>query len=65
MSTHKDEKTEIWYVMVRYHDWRGEKKQKCKRGFATKRKSTGMGTHLPAERGLGSGYDLRDLPGVV
>ena len=23
--------------MVRYHDWKGEKKQKCKRGFATKR----------------------------
>ena len=37
MSTHKDEKNGTWYVMVRYHDWKGEKKQKCKRGFATKR----------------------------
>ena len=37
MSTHKDEKNGTWYVMVRYHDWKGDKKQKCKRGFATKR----------------------------
>ena len=37
ISTHKDEKNGTWYVMVRYHDWKGEKKQKCKRGFATKR----------------------------
>ena len=29
MSTHKDEKNGTWYVMVRYHDWKGEKKQKC------------------------------------
>ena len=39
MSTHKDEKNGTWYVMVRYHDWKGEKKQKCKRGFATKREA--------------------------
>ena len=31
MSTHKDEKNGTWYVMVRYHDWKGEKKQKCNR----------------------------------
>lgn len=23
--------------MTRYRDWKGERKQKCKRGFATKR----------------------------
>ena len=39
MSTHKDEKNGTWYVMVRYHNWKGEKKQKCKRGFATKREA--------------------------
>ena len=39
MSTHKDEKTGTWYVMVRYRDWKGEKKQKCKRGFAIKREA--------------------------
>lgn len=37
MSTHKDEKNGTWYVMVRYHDWKGVKRQKCKRGFATRR----------------------------
>ena len=24
MSTHKDEKNGTWYVMVRYHDWKGK-----------------------------------------
>ena len=39
MSTHKDEKNGTWYVMVRYHDWKGAKRQKCKRGFATRREA--------------------------
>ncbi len=39
MSVYKDEKTGNWYVMVRYTNWRGERKQKCKRGFATKREA--------------------------
>ena len=39
MSTHKDEKNGTWYVMVRYHDWKGVKRQKCKRGFATRREA--------------------------
>ena len=39
MSTHKDEKNGTWYVMVRYHDWKGEKKQKCKRGFPTRKEA--------------------------
>jgi integrase len=26
-----------WYAMVRYYDWQGKHKQKCKRGFATKK----------------------------
>ena len=39
MSVYKDEKTGNWYVMVRYTNWQGERKQKCKRGFATKREA--------------------------
>lgn len=27
-----------WYVMIRYQDWTGARKQKCKRGFSTKKK---------------------------
>ena len=39
MSVYKDEKTGKWYALAWYHDWKGEKKQKCKRGFATKREA--------------------------
>ena len=38
MSVHKD-KNGSWYVMVRYDDWQGKRKQKCKRGFDTKREA--------------------------
>ena len=36
MPAYKD-KNGTWYAMVRYTDWRGEKKQKCQRGFETRR----------------------------
>ena len=36
MGAFKNEKTGTWYVQFRYIDWRGEKCQKFKRGFATK-----------------------------
>ena len=38
MPVYKTEKNGTWYAMVRYKDWRGERKQKCQRGFATKRR---------------------------
>lgn len=37
MSVHKDDTNGTWYVMVRYDNWKGEHKQKCKRGFSTKK----------------------------
>lgn len=39
MPIYKDEKKGTWYVMVRYTDWQGVRKQKCKRGFSTKREA--------------------------
>lgn len=39
MPVYKNEKNGTWYVMVRYTDWKGERKQKCQRGFATKREA--------------------------
>lgn len=39
MPVYKNDKNGTWYVMVRYTDWRGERKQKCQRGFATKREA--------------------------
>lgn len=37
MAVLKDKNNGSWYVMVRYDDWQGKRKQKCKRGFDTKR----------------------------
>lgn len=39
MPIFKNEDNGNWYVMARYTDWKGERKQKCKRGFATKREA--------------------------
>lgn len=39
MPLYKNEKNGTWYVMARYKDWRGERKQKCQRGFTTKREA--------------------------
>ncbi len=39
MPIYKNEKSGTWYVMVRYKDWKGERKQKCQRGFSTKREA--------------------------
>ncbi len=39
MPIYKDEKNGSWYAMVRFEDWKGQRKQKCKRGFATKREA--------------------------
>lgn len=39
MAAFKNDKNGTWYTMFRYTDWKGERKQKCKRGFATKREA--------------------------
>lgn len=39
MSVFKNKENGTWYVMTRYTDWKGERKQKCKRGFETKREA--------------------------
>ncbi len=39
MPVFKNEGNGSWYVMARYVNWKGERKQKCKRGFATKREA--------------------------
>lgn len=39
MPVFKNDANGTWYVMARYVDWRGGRKQKCKRGFATKREA--------------------------
>lgn len=52
MAAFKNEKNGTWFVQFRYTDWKGERQQKFKRGFATKKGSAGVGTGVPyAEAG--------------
>lgn len=37
MPIYKNQDTSTWYVICWFTDWKGERKQKCKRGFPTKR----------------------------
>ena len=39
MPVYKNDKNGSWYVLTRYLDWKGERKQKCKRGFATRKEA--------------------------
>ena len=39
MPTYKDKRTGKWYVMVCYTDSKGKLKQKCKRGFITRKEA--------------------------
>lgn len=39
MPVYKNDKNGTWYVMVRYKDWKGDRKQKCQRGFFIKREA--------------------------
>ena len=38
MPVYKD-KNGTWFAMIRYTEWDGKTKQKCKRGFSTKREA--------------------------
>lgn len=38
MAAFKNKDNGTWYVQFRYTDWKGERQQKLKRGFATKRR---------------------------
>jgi integrase len=39
MPVFKNNDNGTWYVMAWYSNWKGERKQKCKRGFSTKREA--------------------------
>ena len=47
MAAFKDKKNGSWYVQFRYTDWRGERQQKLKRGFATKKEAQASETRVP------------------
>ncbi len=37
MPIYKNQETGTWYIICWFTDWKGERKQKCKRGFPTKK----------------------------
>ena len=39
MAAFKNKENGTWYVQFRYTDWKGERQQKLKRGFATKKEA--------------------------
>ncbi len=39
MPAYKNKNTGQWYVMTQYTDWHGDRKQKCKRGFETRKEA--------------------------
>ena len=39
MAAFKNKDNGTWYVQFRYTDWKGERQQKLKRGFATKKEA--------------------------
>ena len=39
MAAFRNEENGTWYTMFRYTDWQGARKQKCKRGFATRKEA--------------------------
>ena len=46
-----------WYVMIRYQDWTGARKQKCKRGFATRKEAADWELQFKLQKKSKSGYD--------
>ncbi|MCF0128035.1 MAG: tyrosine-type recombinase/integrase [Pseudobutyrivibrio sp.] len=50
MPVYKNEKNGTWYAMVRYQDWTGENKQKCQRGFATRRDAVEWETQFKLQK---------------
>ena len=46
MSVYKDKAQGTWYATFRYVDWKGEKKQKLKRGFRTKKEALAYETEF-------------------
>ena len=46
MAAFKNKKNGTWYVQFWYTDWKGERHQKFKRGFTTKKDAL-VGTRIP------------------
>ena len=61
MSASRDEKTGKWTAQCYYENWKGEKKHKKKRGFATKKRSVRVGKRISEKYICQYGYDVRRI----
>ena len=52
MAAFKNKDNGTWYVQFRYTDWKGERQQKLKRGFATKREALEWEREFKLKRGF-------------
>ena len=50
MPIYKDEKKGTWFVVLRYTDFTGKRKQTTKRGFKTKREALNAGHKFATTR---------------
>ena len=58
MAAFKNKANGTWYVQFRYTDWKGERQQKLKRGFATKKEAQAWEREFPDADLRRPGYDL-------
>lgn len=65
MPVYKNEDNGTWYVLTRYLDWKGERKQKCKRGFETKREAQEWERVFQQQSAADIGYELRRFCGAL
>ena len=64
MPVYKDKKQGTWYVIFRYVDWTGEKKQKLKRGFRTKKEALAYETEFKRKANADMDMELGSFAGT-
>mgnify|MGYP003271174426 FL=1 len=61
MPAYKDEKTGKWFAKFYYTNWQGIKKQKWKRGFATKKEALGFERDFLEKQSANPGMTFQNL----
>ena len=58
LAVYKDNATGTWRVIYRFTNWKGERKQTQKRGFATKREALALEHEIMLKQGGKTRYDF-------
>ncbi len=64
MSVHKDKSNNKWYSMIRYDDWTGKHKQKCKYEFSTKRETQAWERNFLLQTACDMNMTFKDFFGI-